>query len=62
MNIPVRSENLAYSHIPLAEYKTIYDVADVDRAIEDKTTKNHGNEALTAMYESMREHGGYVLS
>lgn len=42
--------------IPLAEYREIYNVADVDRAIEDSAPAR--NDALNAFYEKMRKLGG----
>ena len=43
-------------HMPVAEYKTIYSVADVERAMEESCAKH--NEMLQAFYESMRKSGG----
>ena len=43
-------------HIPLANSKAIYSVADVDRALE-KAAPNQ-NEPLRALYENMRQRGG----
>ena len=48
--------NMSACHIPIAEYKTIYNVADVERAMEDSNTKR--NEALHTFYEGMRKSGG----
>jgi ATP-dependent Lon protease len=48
-------------HIPIADYKHIYHVGDVDRALETATpTKNEG---LLALYGKMRERGGirYII-
>lgn len=42
--------------IPLADYREIYSVADVERAIEDATPTR--NEALAAFYEKMKKLGG----
>ncbi len=43
-------------HIPIAGYKTIYNVADVERAMEDSCTKC--NETLQSLYEGMKKSGG----
>ena len=43
-------------HIPIAGYKTIYNVSDVERAMEDSCTKR--NEMLQALYEGMKKSGG----
>lgn len=43
-------------HIPIAEYKTIYNVSDVDRAIENTCSKR--NEILQSIYENMKKSGG----
>ncbi|MBL8484234.1 MAG: AAA family ATPase [Rhodocyclaceae bacterium] len=43
-------------HIPLAGYREIYRVGDVDRAMEESAPAR--NEALTAFYEKMRKLGG----
>lgn len=51
MNMPTQ--------IPLAEFKTIYSLADVERAMEDSCSK--GNETLQAMYKGMKKSGGCVL-
>jgi alpha-amylase/alpha-mannosidase (GH57 family) len=51
MNMPAQ--------IPLAEFKTIYSVADVERAMEDSCST--GNEMLQAMYKGMKKSGGCVL-
>lgn len=48
MNMPTQ--------IPLAEFKTIYSLADVERAMEDSCSK--GNETLQAMYKGMKKSGG----
>ncbi len=48
--------NMSTCHIPIAEYKTIYNVADVERAMEDSCSKR--NETLQAFYESMKKSGG----
>lgn len=48
--------NMPACHIPLADYKTIYNVADVERAMEDSSTKR--NETLQALYEAMKKSGG----
>ena len=47
--------------IPLADCREIYDLGDVDRALEDSLTS--GNDALKALYEKMRKFGGvrYVV-
>lgn len=42
--------------IPLADYREIYSVGDVDRAMEEPATAK--NEALAAFYEKMRKMGG----
>jgi ATP-dependent Lon protease len=44
------------TQIPLAEFKTIYSIADVERAMENSCSK--GNERLQAMYEGMKKSGG----
>lgn len=41
--------------IPLADYKEIYSVAEVDRAIEDHASSS---ESLMALYEKMKKAGG----
>ena len=43
-------------HIPLADSKSIYSVAEVDRAMEASSPSK--NEPLKALYEKMRERGG----
>ncbi len=43
-------------HIPLANSKAIYSVADVDRALEGAAPNQ--NEPLRSLYEKMRERGG----
>ena len=43
-------------HIPLANSKAIYNVADVDRALEGSAPSQ--NEPLRTLYEKMRERGG----
>lgn len=43
-------------HIPIAEYKTIYSVADVERVMQSSCTKR--NETLQALYEAMKKSGG----
>ncbi|MBL8471317.1 MAG: AAA family ATPase [Rhodocyclaceae bacterium] len=43
-------------HIPLAGFREIYRVGDVDRAMEESAPAR--NEALTAFYEKMRKLGG----
>jgi ATP-dependent Lon protease len=43
-------------HIPLANSKAIYNVADVDRALEGSAPSQ--NEPLRSLYEKMRERGG----
>jgi len=43
-------------HIPIAEYKTIYSVADVEQAMEHTGSKR--NESLLAIYEDMKKSGG----
>lgn len=48
--------NMPACHIPLADYKTIYNVADVERAMEDSCAKR--NETLQALYEAMKKSGG----
>lgn len=48
--------NTSICHIPIAEYKTIYNVADVERAMEDACAKR--NESLNALYEGMKKSGG----
>ena len=48
--------NMPSCHIPIAEYKTIYSVADVERAMEDSCSRR--NEALQAFYEGMKNSGG----
>ena len=48
--------NTSICHIPIAEYKTIYNVADVERAMEDPCAKR--NESLKALYEGMKKSGG----
>ena len=47
--------------IPLADCREIYEMGDVDRALEDSLT--NGNEGLKALYEKMRKFGGirYVV-
>jgi ATP-dependent Lon protease len=47
--------------IPIADCRTIYDVAEVDRALDDAPPGR--NEALTSIYERMRKLGGtrYVV-
>lgn len=47
--------------IPLADCREIYDVGEVDRALEDSLAS--GNESLKALYEKMRKYGGvrYVV-
>ncbi|MBS1190860.1 MAG: ATPase, central region [Rhodocyclaceae bacterium] len=42
--------------LSVAEERTIYDVADIERALEDPAVSR--NEALTALYEKMRQRGG----
>lgn len=42
--------------IPLADYREIYSVAEVDKAMEDAAPAR--NDALTAFYEKMRRMGG----
>lgn len=46
--------------IPLADYKEIYSVAEVDRAIEDHASSS---ESLKALYEKMKKAGGarYII-
>lgn len=48
--------NKSSCHIPIAEYKTIYSVADVERAMEGSCAKR--NETLQAFYEDMKKSGG----
>lgn len=43
-------------HIPLANSQAIYNVADVDRALESSSPNQ--NEPLRSLYEKMRERGG----
>jgi len=43
-------------HIPLANSQAIYNVADVDRALESASPNQ--NEPLRSLYEKMRERGG----
>ena len=43
-------------HIPIAEYKSIYNVLDVDRAMENTCSKR--NETLQSIYENMKRSGG----
>lgn len=40
-------------HIPIADYKSIYSVADVDRAMEEST-----NDSLNCLYQKMKLAGG----
>lgn len=40
-------------HIPIADYKSIYSVADVDRAMEEST-----NDTLNSVYQKMKQVGG----
>lgn len=49
------------TYIPLADYRTIYDVEAVGKAIE--MAGNQRNESLTALYEKMYKLGGvrYVI-
>lgn len=42
--------------LTVAEERTIYDVAAIDRALEDAT--GNRNEALAALYEKMKQRGG----
>jgi ATP-dependent Lon protease len=42
--------------IPVAGYKTVYNVADVDRAMEDSAPSK--NESLKSLYEKMKKSGG----
>lgn len=42
--------------IPIADYKSIYSVADVDRAMEESAPSK--NEVLKSLYEKMRRVGG----
>jgi len=48
--------NMPTCHIPIAEYKTIYNIADVERAMESSCSKR--NESLQAFYEGMKKSGG----
>jgi ATP-dependent Lon protease len=48
--------NLAGVHIPLADVREIYCVADVEKAMDDATPSR--NEALTALYDRMKKLGG----
>lgn len=43
-------------HIPLANSQAIYNIADVDRALESSAPSQ--NEPLRSLYEKMRERGG----
>lgn len=43
-------------HIPIAEYKAIYNVSDVERAMENSPSKR--NETLQTIYENMKKSGG----
>jgi ATP-dependent Lon protease len=43
-------------HIPIADTRQIYDIADVERALEDSPASR--NEGLAAYYEKMRHLGG----
>ncbi len=43
-------------HIPIADVRSIYSVADVERAIEEGPSNR--NEALAACYEKMKRQGG----
>lgn len=43
-------------HLSVAEERSIYDVADIERALEDGS--GNRNEALTALYEKMKQRGG----
>ncbi len=43
-------------HIPIADYKSIYSVADVDRAMEDSAPRN--NDSLNSVYQKMKQAGG----
>lgn len=43
-------------HIPIADIKSVYSVAEVDRAMEAASPSK--NEPLKALYEKMRERGG----
>jgi len=43
-------------HIPLADIKSVYSLAEVDRAMEAASPSK--NEPLKALYEKMRERGG----
>ncbi|HQT25119.1 MAG TPA: AAA family ATPase [Burkholderiales bacterium] len=40
-------------HIPIADYKSIYSVADVDRAMEESTS-----DTLNSVYQKMKQTGG----
>lgn len=42
--------------LTVAEERTIYDVAAIDRALEDAA--GNRNEALAALYEKMKQRGG----
>jgi len=46
----------ATHHIPIAGYKTIYNVADVQRAMESSGAAR--NEPLQSFYEKMKDNGG----
>lgn len=46
----------ATNHIPIAGYKTIYNVADVQRAMESSGASR--NESLQSFYEKMKHSGG----
>lgn len=43
-------------HIPIADYKSIYNVADVDRALEEAAPRM--NDSLSSVYQKMRQTGG----
>lgn len=43
-------------HIPIADYKAIYSVADIERALEDNAPS--ATDSLKSLYERMRKTGG----
>lgn len=43
-------------HIPIADYKSIYNVDDVERAMEESSSR--GNDSLNSLYQKMRLSGG----
>ena len=52
-NLPIRAADV---HIPIADVRSIYSMADVEKALEDMPQGR--NEALTACYEKMKRQGG----